>query len=67
LLHIAEQDGIGLLPEQLDIPRIRADEQRLEVEVDGLLGDLRRERCVADADDPGAAAARFAARLADAR
>ena len=43
--------AIHVLPEKLDVPRIRADEQRLEIQIDDLLGDERRERGVADADE----------------
>ena len=41
-----------MLPEELDVERIGADEQRLQIEVDRLLGQPRRERCVAEGRDP---------------
>ena len=43
--------AIHVLPEKFDVPRVRADEQRLEIKVDDLLGDARRQRGVADADE----------------
>ena len=43
---------IHVLPQQLDVPRIRADQQRLEVQINHLLGNLRRQRRVADANQP---------------
>ena len=41
---------VHVLPQELDVPGIRADQQRLEIDVDRLLGHARRERGVADAD-----------------
>ena len=43
--------AIHVLPEKFDVPRIGADEQRLEIKINDLLGDERRERGVADADE----------------
>jgi hypothetical protein len=42
---------VHVLPQELDVPRVGADQQRLQVQVDHLLGDPRRERGVADADE----------------
>ena len=44
--------AIHVLPEEFDVPRIRADEQRREILIDHLLRDERRQRGVADADEP---------------
>ena len=43
--------AVHVLPEKFDVPGIGADQQRLEVEVDHLLGDWWREGGVADADE----------------
>ena len=43
--------AIHVLPEKFDVPRICADEQRLEIKINDLLGDQRRKRGVADADE----------------
>ena len=43
--------AIHVLPEKFDVPRVRADEQRLEIKINDLLGDARRERGVADAGE----------------
>ncbi len=46
-----ERAAIHLLPEVLDVPGIGAEKQRLEVDVDELLGHHRRQRGVAQADE----------------
>src|SRR5206468_708201 len=43
--------AIHVLPEKLRVPRVRPDQQRLEVEINQLFGYERRERRVADADE----------------
>ncbi len=45
--------AIHVLPQELDVERIGADEQRLQIEIDRLLGETRRQRGVADADVTG--------------
>ena len=42
--------AVHVLPEELDVPRILADEQRRQVAIDDRLGHVRRQRGVADAD-----------------
>ena len=45
--------SIHVLPEELDVERVLADEQRRQVEIDRLLRQPRRQRGVADADVAG--------------
>ena len=44
--------AVHVLPQKLDVPGIGADQQRLQIEIDHLLGHLRRKRGIADAHKP---------------
>src|SRR5262249_7291551 len=40
--------AIHVLPQEIDVPRVGAQQQRFQVKVNDLLGDVRRERGIAD-------------------